>query len=74
MTCTHIGIEPVMGLEIRVVEVDPAPHPVWLSEPEKPCKRKVSCVRSSNSTGELTGPDLVSYFRNRWDWTRRAHT
>ena len=66
-TCTHISIEIVKGLEICVVEVDPSPDPVWLSKAEKSGKRKVFYVRTSNSTHELHGPDLVSYSRKRWD-------
>ena len=67
MTCTHIGIETFHGLEVCVVEVDPSPDPVWLSKAEKSGKRKVFYVRTSNSTRELRGPDLVSYSRKRWD-------
>ena len=66
-TCTHIRIEPVDGLEVCVVEVDPSPDPVWLVKAEKSGKRKVFYVRTNNSTRELRGPDLVSYYRKRWD-------
>ena len=66
-TSTHISIETVKGLEVCVVEVDPSPDPVWLLKAEKSGKRKVFYVRTSNSTRELSGPDLVSYFRKRWD-------
>ena len=66
-TCTHISIETVDGLEVCVVEVDPSPDPVWLSKAGKSGKRKVFYVRTNNSTRELRGPDLVSYYRKRWD-------
>ena len=66
-TCTHITIESVRGLEICVVQVDPSPDPVWFLKSEKTGKRKVFYVRTSNSTRELGGPDLVSYFRKRWE-------
>ena len=66
-TCTHISIETVKGLEICVVEVDPSPDPVWLLKAEDSGKRRVFYVRTSNSTRELDGPDLVSYLRKRWD-------
>ena len=66
-TSTHISIETVKGLEVCVVEVDPSPDPVWLLKAEKSGKRKAFYVRTSNSTRELSGPDLVSYFRKRWD-------
>ena len=66
-TCTHISIETVKGLDICVVQLDPSPNPVWLVKSEKSGKRKVFYVRSSNSTRELEGPDLVSYLRKQWD-------
>jgi len=66
-TATHISIEAVKGLEICVVEVDRSPDPVWLSKSGKSGKRKVLYVRVNNSTRELSGPDLVSYLRKRWD-------
>ena len=66
-TSTHITIETYKGLEICVVEVDPAPDPVWLVKADKSGKRKVLYVRASNSTRELSGPDLVSYSRKRWN-------
>ncbi len=66
-TCTHISIETEKGLEICVVEVDSSPDPVWLLKAEKSGKRRMFYVRTSNSTRELQGPDLVSYLRKRWD-------
>ena len=66
-TCTHISIETVKGLEICVVEVEQSPDPVWLLKAEQSGKRRVFYVRTSNSTRELDGPDLVSYLRKRWD-------
>ena len=66
-TCTHISIDTIKGVEICVVEVDPSPDPVWLSKADKSGKRRLFYVRTSNSTRELEGPDLVSYLRKRWD-------
>ena len=66
-TCTHISIESVKGLEICVVQVDPSPDPVWFLKSEKSGKRKALYVRAGNTTRELRGPDLLSYFQKRWE-------
>ncbi len=66
-TSTHIRIETFKGLEVCVVEVDRSPDPVWLLKAEKSGKRQVFYVRVGNSTREVSGPDLVSYIRKRWD-------
>lgn len=63
-TSTHISIERIEGVEICVVEVDRSPNPVWFV---KTGKREVLYVRANNSTRELSGPDLFSYIRKRWD-------
>lgn len=55
------------GKDICVVEVDPSPDPVWLTKVEKSGKRQAFYVRINNSTRELTGSDLLSYSRKRWD-------
>ena len=66
-TCTHISIETFRARDVCIIEIDPSPDPVWLLKAGKSGKREVFYVRTNNATRELSGPDLVSYLRKRWD-------
>ncbi len=63
-TMTKISIEDFEGRKICLCEIQRSPDPVYLRTPKN---SRSFYVRVNNSTRELSGPDLVSYIRKRWN-------
>lgn len=63
-TMTAINVQEFDGRKVCLLEVQRSPDPIYLRTSKNP---KTFFVRVNNSTRELTGPDMVSYIRNRWN-------
>lgn len=61
---TNISVEDYEGRKICLCEIQRSPDPVYLRTSRNP---ETFFVRINNSTRELSGPDLVSYIRRRWN-------
>ena len=61
---TNITPQEASGKHVCVLEVQQAPDPVFLQTQKN---LRAFYVRINNSTRELSGADLVSYIRKRWN-------